>query len=188
MKRLNRSELFTFAWTIARQELWSRRLPASELRALFPEALRAAWKEMKLRAAVAAEREQQFLRPSSDLWAAIQALENQSTLGHAGIERLSALQSDYHEARQREAEEKARAEMEAKRKMIASAKGRFVSVTFTKRDGTERQMRIQPATLKLNLIGEAASESARRAVRTRAERQRIMPSRETTKASGLELS
>ena len=81
---INRSEVFTLSWTIARQELWSNRLPASELRNLFPDALRSAWAEMKRRAAYRAERAKQALRPSTELWAAIQTLENRSTLGHEG--------------------------------------------------------------------------------------------------------
>ena len=44
--------------------------------------------------------------------------------------------------KEREAVEQAKAEMEAKRRMIAAAKGRFVSVTFTKKDGSERVMRV----------------------------------------------
>ncbi|WP_299739054.1 hypothetical protein [uncultured Roseobacter sp.] len=173
---INRSELFSFAWTIARQELWSRCLPASQLRNLFPDALRRAWAELKRRAVIAAERAKQTMRPSSDIWADIQALENRTTLGHEGINQLADFQCAYHDACQREAEEKARAEMEAKRKMIAAARGRFVSVTFTKKDGSERQMRIQPATLRHHLIGEAASESARKAAQTRAERHpHLMP-------------
>ena len=176
METLDRSEVFTFAWRIARQELWSRRLPSSELRSLFPNALRKAWAEMKRRTEIAAKRAAQALRPSPAIWADIQNLENRSTLGHEGINRLAELRTAYHAAREREAEEKARAEMEAKRKMIAAARGRFVFVTFTKKDGSERQMRIQPATLKRHLKGDTASESARRAAQTRAERHsNLMP-------------
>ncbi len=181
---INHSETFTLAWTLARQELWSHRLPASELRSLFTQALRDAWAEMKRRAAYRAERAKQALRPSAELWAAIQTLENRSTLGHEGINRLSDLRSAYHASREREAEEQAAAEMDAKRRMIAAAKGRFVSVTFTKKDGSERVMRIQPATLKLHLKGENASESARKAALTRAKRHpHLMPVWDADKAA-----
>ncbi|WP_299960783.1 hypothetical protein [uncultured Roseobacter sp.] len=172
----NRSKVFTFAWTIARQELWFRRLPSSELRQLFPDALRKAWAEMKHRAALTIDCRKQPVRPSSAIWADIQNLENRATLGHEGLNQLAELQRAYHAACEREAEERARAEMEAKRKMIAAARGRFVSVTFTKKDGSERQMRIQPATLKHHLRGDTASESARKAAQTRAERHpNLMP-------------
>ncbi|MEO3416800.1 hypothetical protein AAFO92_19285 [Roseovarius sp. CAU 1744] len=143
-RAINRSEIFSFAWTLARQELFSQRLPACELRSLFPDALRRAWAEMKHRAVIATERAKQVLRPSAELWAEIQTLENRTTLGHEGINRLSELRGAYHASCKREAEERVKAEMEAKRRMIAAAKGRFVSVTFTKKDGSERIMRIYP--------------------------------------------
>ncbi|TNC74185.1 hypothetical protein [Rubellimicrobium roseum] len=54
-----------------------------------------------------------------------------------------------------------------KRDLLASAGGRFCGVTFVKTDGTERQMQVQPAALGPRLKGEAASERARRAARTR---------------------
>ena len=186
---INRSEIFSLAWTFARQDLWSRRLPASELRNLFPDCLRRAWKEMKRRAAYRAERAKLVLRPSAEIWAQIQDMENRSFLGHAGHDRLSELCTAYHASREREAEEKARAEMEAKRKMIAAAKGRFVSVTFTKKDGSERVMRIQPATLKHHLKGENASESARKAALTRAKRHpHLMPVWDADKAAARSLN
>jgi hypothetical protein len=58
----------------------------------------------------------------------------------------------------------------AKRDLIASAGGRFCAVTFTKKDGTERRMQVQPAALRSRLKGEAASPAARRATLTREER------------------
>lgn len=54
--------------------------------------------------------------------------------------------------------------------LIASAKGRFCSVTFIKKDGSVRVMNIQPATIKSHLVGEDASESAKKATATRKER------------------
>ncbi len=181
---MNRSEVFSFAWSLARQELFSRRLPSSKLREVFPDALRRAWAEMKRRAVIAAERAKQVLRPSAELWEEIQNLENRTTLGHEGLARLSELRSAYDASKEREAEEQAKAEMEAKRRMIAAAKGRFVSVTFTKKDGTERVMRVQPATLKYHLRGDSASESARKAAQTRAERHpHLMPVWDADKAA-----
>lgn len=61
-------------------------------------------------------------------------------------------------------------DLRAKRDLIASAGGRFCAITFTKKDGTERRMQVQPATLRLRLKGEVASESAKRAALTRHER------------------
>lgn len=54
-----------------------------------------------------------------------------------------------------------------KRDLIASAGGRFCGVTFTKKDGTERRMQVQPAALDLRVKGDAASERAKRATLTR---------------------
>ncbi|WP_299852358.1 hypothetical protein [uncultured Roseovarius sp.] len=102
--------------------------------------------------------------------AEIETLDNRSYLSHEGITHLSALRSAYHASSTREAEEKAKAEMEAKRRMIAAAKGQFVSVTFAKKDGSERVMCVQPAKLKFHLKGKTASESARKAALTHAKR------------------
>ncbi|WP_210528972.1 hypothetical protein [Rubellimicrobium arenae] len=61
-------------------------------------------------------------------------------------------------------------DLAAKRDLIASAGGRFCAVTFTKKDGSERLMQVQPAALRHRLKGEAASDAARRATFTRQER------------------
>jgi len=52
-------------------------------------------------------------------------------------------------------------------KLIYGAGGRFCSATFVKKDGSLRHMQIQPAAIKNYLVGEDASESAKRAVQTR---------------------
>lgn len=57
---------------------------------------------------------------------------------------------------------------EAMKKLIASSKGRFCSVTFIKKDGSRRVMNIQPAAIVKRLVGDAASDQAKRAVKTRA--------------------
>lgn len=54
-----------------------------------------------------------------------------------------------------------------KRELIESAGGRFCGVTFTKKDGTERVMQVQPATLKNHVKGEAATDAGQRATLTR---------------------
>jgi hypothetical protein len=61
-------------------------------------------------------------------------------------------------------------ELTVRRDLIAQTGGRFCAVTFTKKDGTERRMQVQPAALRHRLRGEAASEPARRATFTRQER------------------
>lgn len=56
------------------------------------------------------------------------------------------------------------------RELLNQGKGQFVSVTFLKKDGTERTMNVQPAAGKYRVKGEAASEPAKQAAKTRAER------------------
>lgn len=48
------------------------------------------------------------------------------------------------------------------RYLIEAAKGRFVRVDFIKKDGTLRQMLVQPAKLKFEVKGDEASDSARK--------------------------
>lgn len=55
------------------------------------------------------------------------------------------------------------------RSLIESAGGQFASVTFVKKDGTERLMQVQPAAGKFHVVGDAASPSAKQAVETRKE-------------------
>ncbi|MEZ5913445.1 MAG: hypothetical protein R3D84_15495 [Paracoccaceae bacterium] len=43
-------------------------------------------------------------------------------------------------------------------------------MTFTKADGTERAMKVQPAALKFHVKGDDASEAGRKAAATRAQR------------------
>ena len=167
---VDRHELMNLAWHLARQELWSRRLPASALRLLFPHALRTAWREMKYRAELAVARAAKPKRPADEIRAEILILENTDRLGFQGIERLSAARAELHEALAAERKAAEEADLAAKRELIASAKGRFCAVTFTKKDGTERTMRVQPAALKFHVAGNAAGDVAQRAVATRAAR------------------
>lgn len=53
------------------------------------------------------------------------------------------------------------------RNIIESANTQFVSVSFIKKDGSERQMNIHPTAIRGHIVGEAASESAQKAVATR---------------------
>ena len=60
--------------------------------------------------------------------------------------------------------------------LIASAGGRFCAVTFTKKDGSERVMRVQPAKLRHHVKGDAATDAGKRATATRAQRHpNLMP-------------
>jgi hypothetical protein len=58
---------------------------------------------------------------------------------------------------------------QALRRVLEGCGSKFVVVQFVKQDGSLRTMLIQHAATKYRVKGEAASESARRAVKTRAE-------------------
>lgn len=51
--------------------------------------------------------------------------------------------------------------------LLKEANSSFITIEFTKKDGSNRVMNIQQAALANNVVGEAASESAKRAVETR---------------------
>lgn len=96
-------------------------------------------------------------------------MENRDRLGIHGIELLGQLRRAYYDAKAREdaeAEAQVQADIEEKRDLIRSAKGSFAAVTFIKKDGSTRVMRVQPAKLKYRVKGDAAAPSARRAVAT----------------------
>lgn len=101
---INRKALCAMAWTIARQDQWSRRLPS--VRGLFGEALRKAWAEMKRRAEFARKNTATDLQSAASLQAQIRDLENRDVLGVDGLGRLSALRVAYVEAVEREADRK----------------------------------------------------------------------------------
>lgn len=90
---IDRKALFAIAWTIARQDQWSRRLPS--VRGLFGEALRKAWAEMKRRAELAQKSAATDLQSAASLQTQIRNLENRDVLGVDGLARLSALRAAY---------------------------------------------------------------------------------------------
>lgn len=166
----DRKEIMTRAWQYARQDLWSRRLPASALLSLFSDALRSAWRAAKVKLATQKARAALASRPAAELRAAINDLENRDRLDPASIDQIGQLHAALGQAIAREAAEAQEADFAAKRALIASAGGRFCAVTFTKKDGTQRTMQIQPATLQHHVKGDAATNAARKAVATRKER------------------
>jgi len=183
----NRSKIMSDAWIIVRRFLGN----GETLPALLSRALRSAWSTAKDNAAVArrsaanaTKQAAQALRPSVDIWTEIQNLENRSFLGHDGVAKLSDLRTAYHASCKREATEKAASDMAEKRALIASANGRFASVVFTKKNGSRRVMRVQPAALKYHVVGDAASDAAKKAVETRAARHpNLLPVWDTDRAA-----
>ena len=151
---LDRRALMIEAWT--RTRAFMARNPHGRLRAAFASNLREAWVNAKARIAFAAKQAKMAARTAASLKAEIETLENTDTLGFDGIERLAELRREYA------------AKLAHRRELIAAAKGRFAAVTFIKKDGSERTMQVQPATLKFHVKGDAASEAAQKAVETRA--------------------
>lgn len=168
----DRSEIMQAAWAIVRRFLGN----GESLIALLSRALKAAWSKAHEKARVArvvalAEkaREASAARSAADLEAEIADLENRDRLGPKGLQKLQELRVALSARLDADA-------LERKRALIASAAGRFATVTFTKKDGTRRLMRVQPAKLKYHVKGAAASEAAQRAAQTRAERHpNLMP-------------
>lgn len=192
---IDRKALMTAAWINTRNDAaahwvydWApgpsygarRETTAAERRAVFAAHLSAAWARAKRNAELAAQAEAALAGLSADaLRAEVEALENTDRLGWQGIRRLSDLRRALAKVAAREAREAEAAALtaeipaeviEARRALIRAARGRFVGVTFTKKDGTERTMIVQPAALARHVKGEAAEPSARKAAETRAAR------------------
>lgn len=155
----DRAAIMHTAWEATRDLMQRFGYARRQLREVFARELQVAWNKAKAAAALAA-------RSIECLRAEIEHLHNKTRLGWEGLQRIEALRSVIAR-KEREAEEAA---LEKKRALIAKAGGRFCTVTFIKKDGTLRQMRVQPAKLKNHIKGEAASDAGRRAARTRAER------------------
>ena len=111
-------------------------------------ALEDAWMEAKM--AVKRATESDEVRTFKD---SILCIESKSRITERDYEELRSLRAALGIAQ--------------KRALIESAAGRFASVVFTKKDGSQREMRVQPAKLKFHVKGSAASEAAQRAVETR---------------------
>lgn len=130
-------------------------------RVIWRHALCQAWHEAKEAVRRASMTEADHIREAMNM------LQNKDTWTDADYRKHDELTAALRVAMDHEAKAKEYAE---KRNLIAKAKGRFVSVTFTKKDGTQRTMRVQPATLRQHIKGDAASNAARKAIETRARR------------------
>lgn len=170
----DRKAIMTEAWEIVRRFLGN----GETLDQLLSRALKSVWwsARQKMRVAqsvevsMAAKRKLEAL-PAAELAQRIEDIENRDALGVTGLNELAELRRAHAVAQRREAEAN-----EAKRDLIASAKGRFCRVAFTKKDGSARQMTVQPAALKNHVKGPEGHQSARRAAETRAERHpHLMP-------------
>jgi len=162
---INRQTVMTKAWENTRFLMKEFGYAARQLRDVFARALRKAWAAEKAEVALVS-------RSIDCLQAEIEDLENRTRIGSAGLERQRTLRNAIARI---EAAEQA-ADFAEKRELIESAKGRFCAVTFIKKDGSERTMKIQPATLKFNVKGDNATEAGKKAVATRKARHpHLMP-------------
>ena len=168
-----RRTVMNTAWTDYRSITAEITYARHQLRSVFATCLKNAWVTVKNAAILAA-------RTVVSLKAEIEHLRNKTRLDYHGQDRITALQSAVRAAEARQAES---ANIE-KRALIASAAGRFCTVDFTKADGSERTMRIQPAKLKLHVKGRDASEAGSKAAVTRALRHpHLMPVWDADKAA-----
>ncbi|MEL7319741.1 MAG: hypothetical protein AAFN04_13995 [Pseudomonadota bacterium] len=103
-------------------------------------------------------------------------MENTDTLGVAGMHELGELKRMLRALKAEAIEAETTEPVKEKGAIILSQRGKFVSVTFIKRDGKPCRMRVQPATLKQHVEGEAATEAGQKAAETRRKHHpRLMP-------------
>lgn len=157
----DRREIMTQAWADTRYQMKAFLYAPHQLRQVFASALRNVWVKAKALAAL-------LSRSPASLRAELADMENRDTLGHAGFARMDELRNALRTVEAREAEEAEAADFATKRDLIASAKGRICAVTFTKKDGSQRVMKVQPAALKFHVKGDDAIDAGRKAAATRA--------------------
>ncbi|WP_340262310.1 hypothetical protein [Sulfitobacter pontiacus] len=158
----NRTAIMTHAWEIVRRA----NVAKFGLRTILRRALRAAWGEAKHKRAIALiEEKAQTQSPEvARTREAIAALEGKDRWTQADYARIGVLRAALRAAVEHE---QAASDYVEKRELIEAAKGRFCAVTFTKKDGTERTMQVQPSTLQHHVKGDSATEAGKQATQTR---------------------
>ncbi|UWR32221.1 hypothetical protein K3759_09590 [Sulfitobacter sp. W027] len=158
----NRKAIMTAAWEIVRKA----NVALHGFRAIMRRALKAAWANAKHeRAMEVREAKQALASPEvTRIQGKIAILESKTHWEQPDYARIGVLRAALRAAQEHDA---AAQDYAAKRDLIASAGGRFCAVTFTKADGSERTMQVQPATLQRHVKGDAATEAGKRAVGTR---------------------
>ena len=157
----NHRDIMLTAWDRTRGAMRSG-YASDQLRAVFADCLRAAWRLAKAAARDAALTIEQVHMEIVDL-------QNRTRLNLAGQKRLSELQRLLSSKQEK-------ADRDTKRSLIEGAGSQFVAVTFIKQDGSLRQMNIQPAALKTHVKGADASPAGQRAAATRKARHpHLMP-------------
>jgi len=158
----NRKAIMTAAWEIVRKA----NIALHGFRTIMRRALKAAWANAKHERAMEArqEKQEQASPEVARIQSEIAILESKTHWEQPDYARIGVLRAALRAAQEHEA---AAPDYAAKRDLIASAGGRFCAVTFTKADGSERTMQVQPATLQRHLKGDAATEAGKQAVQTR---------------------
>jgi hypothetical protein len=170
---INLADIMNTAWKNTRRLMDMLGYAPHQLRDVFRVELVKAWRSAKELHALAQ-------RSAASLKSGIIALENKTYQGHEGRLRLGILKAALVQAEAREAKR----ELNEKRELIQAAAGRIVGVVFTKKDGSARKMRIQPAALKGHVKGHRASETAQKATQTRQKRHpHLMPVWDVDKAA-----
>ncbi|UWR30178.1 hypothetical protein K3758_01130 [Sulfitobacter sp. W002] len=160
--RYNRKAIMTAAWEIVRKA----NVALYGFRVIMRRALKVAWSNTKHERAMEARQEKQALASPEviRIQSEIATLESKSHWEQPDYARIGVLRAALRAAQEHDA---AAQDYAAKRDLIASAGGRFCAVTFTKADGTERTMQVQPATLQRHVKGDVATDAGKRAVQTR---------------------
>lgn len=152
-------------------------VPAATRRAIFAKYLARAWAAAKAR--VEQEERDWIKQTHPEIAAMARDLESLkwTPQGFGLQKRINVKKAQLEEAIQAARTELAlKRDMARKAALIVSAGGRIVSVTFTKKDGSKRIMKINSAKLRHHLKGEDASPAAQRAAQTRKERHpHLMP-------------
>lgn len=158
----NLSTIMTEAHTAAKACVGHVFYKGRSYASLFAIQLSRVWAEAKRRVAQAMRNAE--MTPADRTRYAIAALEGKDRWTQADYARIGVLRAALRAAVEHEQAAPAYAE---KRQLIEAAKGRFCAVTFTKKDGTERTMQVQPATLRQHVKGDTATDTGKRAVATR---------------------
>ncbi|SFE20716.1 hypothetical protein SAMN04488523_105314 [Sulfitobacter brevis] len=165
------TKIMTDAHTAAKACLGHAVYKGRSYASLFAGQLSRVWAEAKRRVATA--KFDATMSQSDRTRAAIASLESKDRWTQADYARIGVLRAALRAAEEHEA---LSPDYAAKRYLIASAGGRFCAVTFTKVDGTERTMQVQPATLQHHVKGDSATEAGKRATATRKARHpHLMP-------------
>ena len=150
-----RSDVMKAAWAALRTYGPARDLET--LRRRLSREMAQAWFTLKRRAQLVAMSKIERLQ---DALSALRNVDRMTPAHRAEEKRLTAEIAA-------EAHKEAAPIYAEKAERIAAAGGRFCTVTFTKKDGTERTMQVQPATLRHHVKGGDATDAGKRAVATR---------------------